>query len=222
MPTILLIEDDTALRNGLAFDLSAEGYHILSAENDKTAITLLEQPIDLVLLDINLPDTHGFQLCCEIKTQKNIPVVFLTCRDLESDELRGFDCGADDYVTKPFSMPLLRKRIAAVLKRNGTNNVYSDGFLKIDFEKHTAYVGEKGISFTPTEYKLLQIFILNSGSVLTRRILLEKLWDNENNFVDEHTLTVNINRIRSKIEADNRKYIKTVYGIGYIWNGEKP
>ena len=76
--------------------------------------------------------------------------------------------------------------------------------------------------FTPTEYKLLQIFILNSGSVLTRRILLEKLWDNENNFVDEHTLTVNINRIRSKIEADNRKYIKTVYGIGYIWNGEKP
>ncbi len=221
MPIILLIEDDTALRNGLAFDLSAEGYHVLSAENGKTAITLLEQPIDLVLLDINLPDTDGFQLCCEIKKQTNIAVVFLTCRDLESDELCGFDCGADDYVTKPFSMPLLRKRIAAVLKRNGNKNVYSDGFLKIDFAKHTAYAGEKGISFTPTEYKLLQIFISNSGSVLTRRILLEKLWDNENNFVDEHTLTVNINRIRSKIEQDNRKYIKTVYGIGYIWNGEK-
>lgn len=221
MPTILLIEDDTALRNGLAFDLSAEGYNILSAENGKTAITLLEQPTDLVLLDINLPDTDGFLLCCEIKKRKNIPVVFLTCRDLESDELCGFDCGADDYVTKPFSMPLLRKRIAAVLKRNGNNNVYSDGFLKIDFEKHMAYAGEKGISFTPTEYKLLQIFISNSGSVLTRRILLEKLWDNENNFVDEHTLTVNINRIRSKIEEDNHKYIKTVYGIGYIWNGEK-
>ena len=221
MPTILIIEDDTDLRNGLAFDLSAEGYNILSAQNGKTAITLLEQPIDLVLLDINLPDTDGFLLCSEIKKQKNIPVVFLTCRDLESDELYGFDCGADDYVTKPFSMPLLRKRIAAVLKRNGNNNVYSDGFLKIDFEKHTAYAGEKDISFTPTEYKLLQIFISNSGSVLTRRILLEKLWDNENNFVDEHTLTVNINRIRSKIEEDNRKYIKTVYGIGYIWNGEK-
>lgn len=221
MPTILLIEDDIALRNGLAFDLSAEGYHILSAENGKTAITFLDQPADLVLLDINLPDTDGFLLCCEIKKQKNIPVVFLTCRDLESDELYGFECGADDYVTKPFSMPLLRKRIAAVLKRNGNNNVYSDGFLKIDFAKHAAYAGEKGISFTPTEYKLLQIFISNSGSVLTRRILLEKLWDNENNFVDEHTLTVNINRIRSKIEEDNRKYIKTVYGIGYIWNGEK-
>lgn len=221
MPTILLIEDDTALRDGLSFDLSAEGYHILSAENGKTAAALLEQSADLVLLDINLPDTDGFLLCRAIKKQKNIPVVFLTCRDLEADELCGFDCGADDYVTKPFSMPLLRKRIAAVLKRNGSNHVYSDGFLKIDFEKHTAYAGEKGISFTPTEYKLLQIFISNGGSVLTRRILLEKLWDNENNFVDEHTLTVNINRIRSKIEEDNRKYIKTVYGIGYIWNGEK-
>lgn len=221
MQTILLIEDDTALRNGLAFDLSAEGYNIISAENGKTAITFLEQPVDLVLLDVNLPDTDGFLLCREIKKHKNIPVVFLTCRDLEADELYGFDCGADDYVAKPFSMPLLRKRIAAVLKRNGNNHVYSDGYLKIDFEKRTAYAGEKGISFTPTEYKLLQIFIANSGIVLTRRILLEKLWDNENNFVDEHVLTVNINRIRSKIERDNCKYIKTVYGIGYIWNGEK-
>lgn len=221
MPTVLLIEDDTALRNGLTFDLSAEGYKVLSAENGKTAVTLMEQPADIVLLDINLPDMDGFRLCREIKKQKNIPVVFLTCRDMEEDELRGFDCGADDYVTKPFSMPLLRKRIAAVLRRNGNGSVYSDGFLKIDFDGHTAYAGDKSISFTPTEYKLLRIFISNGDSVLTRRILLEKLWDNENNFVDEHTLTVNINRIRSKIENDNRKYIKTVYGIGYIWNGEK-
>lgn len=221
MPTILLIEDDAALRGGLEFDLSAEGYHILSAKNGKSADALLEQPADIVLLDVNLPDTDGFLLCRKIKRQKNIPVVFLTCRDLEADELCGFDCGADDYVTKPFSMPLLRKRIAAVLKRNGNSNVYSDSFLKIDFHKHSATVGEKEISFTPTEYKLLQIFLSNSGSVLTRRILLEKLWDNENNFVDEHALTVNINRIRSKIEDDKHKYIKTVYGIGYIWKGEK-
>lgn len=219
--TILLIEDDDALRNGLAFDLSAEGYHILSAKNGKTAVTLLEQAVNLILLDINLPDTDGFMLCRAIKKQKDIPVVFLTCRDLEADELCGFDCGADDYVTKPFSMPLLRKRIAAVLKRNGNNHVYSDGFLKIDFDNYTAYAGEKRISFTPTEYKLLQILIQNSGSVLTRRMLLEKLWDNKNNFVDEHALTVNINRIRGKMEEGNRRYIKTVYGIGYIWSGEK-
>ncbi len=217
MPTILIIEDDAALRNGLAFDLSAEGYKILSAKNGKTADELLEQPVDIALLDVNLPDTDGFTLCREIKKRKNIPVIFLTCRDLETDELQGFDCGADDYVTKPFSMPLLRKRIAAVLRRNGNSEIYSDGFLKIDFETYTAYAGEKNISFTPTEYKLLKIFISNGGNVLTRRILLEKLWDNENNFVDEHALTVNINRIRSKIEDDSHKYIKTVYGTGYIW-----
>lgn len=221
MSTILLIEDDAVLRNGLAFDLSAEGYQVLSAENGKTAAALLEQTADIALLDINLPDADGFMLCREIKKRKNIPVIFLTCRDLEEDELQGFDCGADDYVTKPFSMPLLRKRIAAVLRRNGNRTTYLDGFLKIDFEKFTAYAGEKSISFTPTEYKLLKIFIANSGNVLTRRILLEKLWDNENHFVDEHALTVNINRIRSKIEDDNHKYIKTVYGIGYVWNGGK-
>lgn len=221
MPTILLIEDDDALRNGLAFDLSAEGYRILSAENGKTAERLLEQTADIVLLDINLPDTDGFRLCQEIKKRKDIPVIFLTCRDLEADEMQGFDCGADDYVTKPFSMPLLRKRIAAVLRRNGSSAVYSDGFLRIDFEKCTVNAGEKSISFTPTEYKLLNIFLANGGTVLTRRILLEKLWDNENNFVDDHALTVNINRIRSKIEDDKHKYIKTVYGIGYVWNGEK-
>ncbi len=221
MPTILLIEDDAALREGLEFDLSAEGYKILSTGNGKTAAMLLEQAADIVLLDVNLPDADGFMLCREIKKQKNIPVIFLTCRDLEADELQGFDCGADDYVTKPFSMPLLRKRIAAVLRRNGNGVVYSDGYLKIDFEKYTVCAGEKSISFTPMEFKLLRIFIANGGNVLTRRVLLEKLWDNKNNFVDDHALTVNINRIRSKIEDDNHKYIKTVYGIGYVWNGEK-
>lgn len=221
MPTILLIEDDAVLRNGLEFDLSAEGYKILSAQNGKTATMLMEKNVDIALLDINLPDTDGFMLCREIKKRKNIPVIFLTCRDLEADELHGFDCGADDYVTKPFSMLLLRKRIAAVLGRNGNGDVYSDGYLNIDFEKFTAYAGEKTISLTPTEYRLLKIFISNGGNVLTRRILLEKLWDNENNFVDEHALTVNINRIRSKIEDDSHKYIKTIYGIGYVWNGEK-
>lgn len=220
MNTVLLVEDDDALRRGLEFDLSTEGYGVFAAENGKKAISVLDKEVDIAILDVNLPDTDGFSLCREIKRQKNIPVIFLTCRDLETDEIQGFDCGADDYVTKPFSMPLLRKRIAAVLRRNGINGVYSDGFLNIDFDKLMASAGGAGISFTPTEYKLLKIFIQNSGNVLTRRILLEKLWDSENNFVDEHTLTVNINRIRGKIEDDCHKYIKTVYGIGYVWDSE--
>ncbi len=221
MFTILIIEDNNALRSGLEFDLAAEGYSVVTAKNGKTALERLDSA-DIALMDVNLPDTEGFELCREIKNKKNIPVIFLTCRDLEADELNGFSSGADDYITKPFSLPVLRKRISAVLRRNEVlGDVYSDGFLTVDFTKLTASAGGKNISFTPTEYKLLNIFIKSKGSVLTRQILLEKLWDGKGNFVDEHTLTVNINRIRGKIEDDNHKYIKTVYGIGYVWNGEK-
>ena len=217
---ILIIEDDNALRSGLEFDLAAEGYKVVTAENGRTALERLDSA-DIALMDVNLPDMGGFELCRELKNKKNIPVIFLTCRDLEADELNGFSSGADDYITKPFSLPVLRKRISAVLKRNEVlGDVYSDGFLTVDFTKLTASAGGKNISLTPTEYNLLNIFIKSKGSVLTRQILLEKLWDGKGNFVDEHTLTVNINRIRGKIEDDDHKYIKTVYGIGYVWNGE--
>ncbi len=221
MKTILLIEDDTTLRAGLEFDLSAEGYRVLAAGSRKSAASLLKQDTDLVLLDVNLPDADGFALCREIKETKDVPIIFLTCRDLETDELHGFDCGADDYMTKPFSMPLLKRRITVALRRKGIGDIYDDGVLRIDFDKLEAHAGEKSIAFTPTEYKLLKLFAQNAGIVLTRRILLERLWDNENNFVDEHALTVNVNRIRAKLEDKGHKYIKTVYGIGYLWNGEK-
>lgn len=220
MQTILIVEDDDALRSGLEFDLAEEKYVVIGAHNKETALEHIDY-VDLALLDIILPDTDGFELCREIKSRKNIPVIFLTCKDMEADELEGFSVGADDYITKPFSLPILRKRIAAVLKRDADEKeVYSDGFLTVDFTKMAAYAGSESISFTPTEYKLLKAFIYSKGSILTRRLLLEKLWDNEGNFVDEHTLTVNINRIRGKIEDKNHKYIKTVYGVGYVWNGE--
>lgn len=220
MCTILIIEDDNALRSGLEYDLAAEGYSVVSAENGRTALERLDST-DIALLDVNLPDMEGYELCRKMKNRKNIPVIFLTCRDMEQDELNGFNSGADDYVTKPFSLPVLHKRIAAVLKRvESSGDVYSDDFLNIDFTKFTASVCGKKIAFTPTEYRLLKIFTSSRGTVLTRQMLLQKLWDNKENFVDEHTLTVNINRIRGKIENENRKYIKTVYGIGYVWNGE--
>lgn len=220
MYTILIAEDDGALRDGLAFDLTAEGYSVISAESGQAALAHLDGA-DLALLDVNLPDTEGFELCRKIKKHKEIPVIFLTCRDLEQDELKGFSCGADDYITKPFSLPVLRKRIAAVLKRSRTSgDIYTDGFLTVDFAGFTASAGTESITFTPTEYRLLKIFTDSRGSVLTRRMLLEKLWDSRESFVDEHTLTVNINRIRRKIEDADHKYIKTIYGTGYVWNGE--
>ncbi len=222
MPVILIVEDDTALRTGLTFDLKAEGYRVLTVENGKTALSMIENSVELVLLDVNLPDMDGYAVCRKIKAAFNIPVIFLTARDMEQEQIQGFECGADDYVTKPFSNQLLRKRIAAVLKRyGGGNSMYEDDYLKVDFDRFTASIEGKSITFTPTEYRLLKIFMSNAGNVLTRQLLLEKLWDNEGNYVDEHALTVNINRLRGKIESRGHSYIKTVYGIGYIWSGDR-
>lgn len=138
--------------------------------------------------------------------------------------MRGFDCGADDYITKPFSMALLHKRIRAVLKRtdkDSTHKGYSDGYLTVDFDTTNVTLDGTRLILTPTEYKLMKLFIDNKGKVLTRQIILERLWDANGNFVDEHALTVNIGRLRSKFEKDDHKYIKTVYGMGYMWDGDR-
>ena len=157
-----------------------------------------------------------------MKQIRDVPVVFLTARDMELDEMRGFDCGADDYITKPFSTVLLHKRIRAVLKRAGRNtkqNVYSDGYLTVDFDTSNVTAAGKPLILTPTEYRLMKLLIDNSGKVLTRQMILDRLWDANGNYVDEHALTVNIGRLRGKLETDENKYIKTVYGMGYMWIG---
>lgn len=223
--TILLVEDDTALRIGLSFDLEAEGYEVIGAGNCKEAREAMEQKdFQMAIFDGNLPDGDGFTLCRELKVLKDVPVMFLTARDLISDQVKGFDAGADDYVTKPFSNILLRKRVEAILKRasgSKKSKVYEDGYLYVDFDNFISKKEDISIALTPTEFKLLQVLMVNGGSVVTRQMILEKLWDNNGNFVDEHALTVNINRVRSKIEAKDHKYIKTVYGLGYTWIGER-
>ncbi|WP_425514373.1 response regulator transcription factor [Clostridium mobile] len=219
------MEDDQMLSSGLRFDLEADGYVVNTAYTIKQALESIEhKEYDLIVIDVNLPDGNGFFLCSKIKERKDIPIIFLTACDMESDQIKGFDLGADDYITKPFSMPLFRKRVSVVLKRNenaNIKNLYSDGYLIINFDTLEAIKDSETISLTATEYKLLKLFISNAGIVLTRQIFLERLWDNDGNFVDEHTLTVNINRLRSKIESPNHKYIKTIYGMGYQWAGEK-
>lgn len=221
---ILLLEDDNSLRIGLTFDLEAEGYEVIAVSNCDMALKAMEKSnIDLAILDVNLPDGDGFQVCREIKELKDVPVIFLTARDLIIDQVNGFEAGADDYVTKPFSNVLLRKRVQAILKRSEGNErgkVYDDGYLHIDFDNFISKKDNEILSLTPTEFKLLQILMINGKSVVTRQMILEKLWDNCGNFVDEHALTVNINRVRSKIEDKEHKYIKTVYGLGYTWVGE--
>lgn len=225
MQTILIVEDDTMMNSGLCYNLQLDEYKVVSAQNAAEAIERVKSnKFDLAVLDINLPDRNGFDLCKDIKLVQDIPVIFLTARDLESDVMKGFELGADDYITKPFSINIFRKKVSAILRRCGSRkntSFYSDGNLTIDFDKLTVTVQGKSTVLTPTESKLLKLFISNANSVLTRQILLDKLWDCEGNFVDEHALTVYINRLRAKIENCERKYIKTVYGMGYMWVGDR-
>lgn len=225
MKRILVIEDDVMLNSGLCYNLELDGYTAVSAKSVSSALSELQKnSFDLAVIDINLPDGDGFFLCKNIKSTSNMPVIFLSARDLEDDILNGFDLGADDYVTKPFNVNILLKKIAVALKHSASSvkkSVYSSEGLEIDFEKLTATMNGENIVFTPTEYRILKIFTANTDILLTRQSLFEKLYDIDANFVDEHTLTVNINRLRSKIEKDNLKFIKTVYGMGYMWTGGK-
>ena len=181
------------------------------------------QDYDLIILDVNLPDGSGFDFCAEIKERRpDTAVIFLTANDMESDQLRGFELGADDYVTKPFPISVFRKKVSALLgriqKQTGGDR-YTDGALSIDFSELTATLAGEPVIFTPLEYRLLKVLVRNPQIVLTRQALLEKLWDADANFVDEHALTAAVSRIRGKIEVTGLHYIKTVYGMGYMWIG---
>ncbi len=228
MAKILVVEDDLPLSTGLCFELDTSGYLTVAAYNCQKALKLIKiDHFDLAILDINLPDGDGFELCREIKKeQPQLPVLFLTAKDLEQDVLKGFDLGADDYVTKPFHMQILKRRVEVALRRGAENTKaleegYDDGFLRLDFRTLTAVRNGEQQPITPNEYKLLKILTAHAGNLVTRQILLEKLWDCDGNYVDDHTLTVTMNRLRAKIEDAGHSYIRTVRGMGYIWTGEK-
>lgn len=224
---ILVVEDDKLLNSTLCYNLSMSGYDVDSALSKGAAMRFFtEEKYGLAVLDVNLPDGNGFDLCRTIKKiYPQMPVIFLTANDLEQDILNGFDLGAEDYITKPFNMKILLRRVEVAVRRNHTLkqqtvNCWSDGFFSLDFNKFTAIRGNEKIIITSNEYKLLKILIENTGIILTRQTLLERLWDIEDNFVEDHALTVTINRLRAKIEDDTHTYIKTVRGIGYVWMGE--
>ena len=221
---LLVVEDDRLLNNTLCYNLSVSGYAVDSAMTMAEAVRFFEtQDYDLIVLDVNLPDGNGFDFCKQIKERRpDTAVIFLTANDMESDMLKGFELGADDYVTKPFPISVFRKKVSVLLgriqKQTGGDR-YTNGTLSINFSELAAELSGSPITFTPLEYRLLKVLVRNPKIVLTRQVLLEKLWDVDENFVDEHTLTVTISRIRSKIEVDGLQYIKTVYGMGYMWIG---
>jgi len=193
--------------------------------NAGTAATKLAgSEYDLVLLDINLPDGNGYDLCKLIKPDHpDTVVIFLTANDQESDQIHGYEVGAVDYITKPFSIGALQRKISAMFAmlehHKPEKDIYDDGKLFLDFSEQAASLNGKPLTLSPMEFKMLNLFRKNPKQVLTRGQLLEKLWDIDENYVDEHTLTTTVSRIRSKIEADGGRYIKTIYGMGYQWMG---
>lgn len=227
MSNLLIVEDDIMLNQGISFNFQMDGFNVISAFTLEEAREKLDKEnIDIIILDCNLPDGSGFDFCKNIRDKYTNPIIFLTACDTEFDIIKGLRIGADDYITKPFSINILRERVLTVLRRCGKTNIASniikDGEFEIYLDKITVQKNGESIVLAPTEYKLLKKLILSNGEVLTRQVLLEELWENEE-YVEEHALTVNINRLRNKIEDNpsKPKYIKTVYGIGYVWAGDK-
>jgi len=207
------------LNHTICTALQKENYRVYSAYTYKDGQSLaVSHTFDMVILDINLQDGDGFQFCKWIKARSNISVLFLSARDLEEDVLNGYEIGADDYVTKPFSMKILLKKITVILSRETKkSNIYDDGFLKIDFELGVVQMEEKNCPITPTEYRILKKLIEHKGQLLTYSVLLDSLWEEGIELFDKHALAVNINRLRKKIETEEHSYISNVYGMGYIW-----
>lgn len=234
---ILIVEDDVIIGGGVKFFLEKKGYEVILAESIKAAKSELQNPFNLILLDINLPDGDGFDFCREIRhtaihapsgpensfaVSQSIPIIFLTANDTEENMIAGFKLGCDDYISKPFSVEILYHRIAAVLKRTHSEqltDVFNYRDISVDFSRMQVSILNKPIKLSATEFKLLKLLIKNRGQVLTRNQILEKIWDCNENYVDENTLSVHIRRLRQKIESDAKspEYIITVFGIGYTF-----
>ena len=212
---ILLVEDDAALRAALEELLHREGYEVKKAANFREARSGLDGSIDLVMLDVGLPDGDGVNLCKLWRSEGfQTPILFLTAKDEELDIVRGLDAGGNDYVTKPFRMQELLSRIRALLRgRSNVDSVISRSGITLDKAKLQASREGEALILTLTEYKILAK-LLSSRSILTRSALLESLWDTDSRFIDDNTLSVHVSRLREKVGA---AHIKTIRGVGYQW-----
>ena len=212
---ILIVEDDATIRSGLKYCLEYENFEVAEAIG-LDSLNKLDN-VSLILLDVNLPDINGFDLFKKIKEMKNIPIIFLTANDLEPSIVMGLDMGADDYVTKPFKTRELISRIKNVLRRNNNFDVIKIKNIVIDLKQAKVFKNGVDVNLTALEYKILLTLALNPNQVFTREKILADIWDVNEEYVYDNTLTVYIKRIREKIEDDvtNPKIILTVRGIGY-------
>lgn len=222
MTKILVVEDEPSFSDALAYLLGREGFEVIVADSGPKAIEEFDRHgADLVLLDLMLPGISGTEVCRQLRTRSSVPVIMLTAKDSEVDKVVGLELGADDYVTKPYSSRELVARIRAVLRRQGEEDVVSDGVLtagpvRMDIERHQVSVNNERMPFPLKEFELLEFLMRNTGRVLTRTQLIDRVWGSDY-FGDTKTLDVHIKRLRAKIEQDpaNPVLIQTVRGLGY-------
>lgn len=235
---ILIIEDDDDLRDGLLFSFSGDGDWAAGAATKAEGLKEIRRGIyDIVLLDCNLPDGTGFELCREVRRESAVPIIMLTARNTELDEIRALDLGVDDYISKPFSLGVLKARMNRILreraKRENGGQAGADGGrrelfrlvsgeISVDQNTCKVYKGQEEVSFSRQEYRLLVYLLENKNHVLSKEQILSRVWDSDGRFVDPNTVSVNISRLRTKIEDDpsSPRRIRTVHGIGYIWKDE--
>lgn len=225
MYKLLLVEDDSALAAGIEFTLKDEGYEVLTVPTVKDTKKIMEdRNFHIVILDINLPDGNGYDLCRYIREKSDVPIVFLTALDEEVNIVLGLEIGGDDYITKPFAVREFLSRIKAIIRRNykkeSAGSRFQSGNIVVDTSSALVKKNDKKVMLTAQEYKLLLIFLNNPEVLMKREEILGRLIEGEKSFFDENTLSVYIRRIREKIEDDPRKpeYIVTQRGIGYMWN----
>lgn len=225
MKRLFLVEDDLSLISGLSFAVKKQGYEIDVARTTLEADKMwVNGEYDLVILDVSLPDGSGFDLCKKIRQTSKIPIMFLTAADEETDIIMGLDIGGDDYITKPFKLAVFLSRINALLRRSENFNPavteLSLNDIKVQLLKGEVYKGGKLLDLTASEYKLLCLFMENPDVVISPEQILSRLWDCNENYIDNNSLTVYISRLRTKIEDNPGKpqRIITVRRMGYKWN----
>ena len=226
MTKILVVEDEASFSEALAYVLGKEGFEVVVADTGDGAIATFDRVgADLVLLDLMLPGLSGTEVCKQLRSRSNVPIIMLTAKDTEVDKVVGLELGADDYVTKPYSKAELVARIRAVLRRQSevapaTDSVLIAGPVRIDVERHQVDINNISVALPLKEFELLEFLVRNSGRVLTRAQLIDRVWGSDY-FGDTKTLDVHVKRLRAKIEQDpaNPVYIQTIRGLGYKFEG---
>lgn len=219
---IMLLEDDEDLAEGIELSLRSDDVELVSCRSIAQAEDLIKRrTFDLLILDINLPDGSGLAFCRSVRASSRVPIAMLTVKDMEMDIVRGLECGADDYITKPFSLMVLRARVRALLRRGGEGKAagYRDRRFRFSFDTMEFYKDGGAVELSKTEQRILYLLVSNPGRILTRERLMEWVWPEGTEYVEDNALSVGIRRLRDKLEDVPSKpdFIKTVYGKGYLW-----